>query len=109
MLAKFTANALSAIQKRLLIAHIDTTRYHNYRPLDVRDGHQATRFALVARGLIRFTAPAHPKGSYITEYGREVLAFILAARADELVEAGNDGILKTPAAGSAPARVLEPA
>lgn len=74
----FIARQLSRVQCDELIAHIDTMR-----PV-VTDDHRAnaTRSALVYKKLIRFEPSENlvgkPRGTVLTEFGREVVCAVLA-------------------------------
>ena len=81
---------LSMTQAEFLVDHIDTVR-----PITTNALESATRNALLARSLIRYchnleganSAFGAPKGTVLTDKGREVVCAVLAHYADQLVRA----------------------
>lgn len=61
---------------------------HSSGPRPIRIDERETLLALRARGLISFDRNWRPRHSIATEKGRDVIAGLLAAQADNLVRAG---------------------
>lgn len=77
---------LSMTQAEFLVDHIDAVRPFTGNRLE-----DATRNALLHRGLIRYSVSEminpKPTGTVLTEKGREIVCAVLAHYADQLVRA----------------------
>lgn len=72
---------ISMVQAEFLIDHIDAVR-----PITANSLEASTRNSMLARKLIRFTdGIINPKGTVLTDKGREVVCAILGHYADQLV------------------------
>lgn len=76
-----SVRSLSVKQRRFLMQHIDG-------PLQVTVSSHQTRAALIAKKLIRYDRPLHPRHTYLTPDGRSAVSCILADAAEALVSAG---------------------
>jgi len=61
---------------------------HSSGPRPIRVEERETLRALRARGLISFDRKLRPRHSLVTDKGRDVIAGLLAAQADDLAGAG---------------------
>lgn len=90
MLHKAVARSLSQPQRELLIEHVDGSRSLEIKVAVGKNN--AARKVLIAKRLLRPDRRERPTKTFITDDGREVLAYVLAEYADALVRAGCVGI-----------------
>jgi len=83
MTFKISGVSLSRTMAAILIGHSSGPRL-------IRIEERDTLRALRARGLIYFDRSMRPRASIATDKGRDVIAGLLAAQADNLVGAGSE-------------------